>query len=48
MRNLGKHKVIHLYEPLWGSWTVDKMIGKGSISEVYKVHKKVLDSNKAS
>lgn len=28
---------IHEYEPLWGSWNVDFLIGKGSFGSVYRV-----------
>ena len=27
------------YEPLWGSWYVDSLIGEGSFGKVYKVHR---------
>ena len=27
------------YEPLWGSWYVDQLLGEGSFGRVYKVHK---------
>lgn len=27
------------YEPLWGSWYVDELLGEGSFGKVYKVHK---------
>lgn len=30
---------IKQYEPLWGSWYVDKELGKGAFGKVYKVHK---------
>lgn len=30
---------IHKYEPLWGEWYIDELIGKGSYGEVYKIHK---------
>lgn len=30
---------IKVYEPLWGSWYVDKQLGEGSFGKVYKVHK---------
>ncbi|MDR1204699.1 MAG: serine/threonine protein kinase, partial [Peptococcaceae bacterium] len=30
---------IKQYEPLWGSWYVDSLIGEGSFGKVYKVHK---------
>ncbi|MDR1204697.1 MAG: protein kinase [Peptococcaceae bacterium] len=30
---------IKQYEPLWGSWHVDSLIGEGSFGKVYKVHK---------
>lgn len=30
---------IKIYEPLWGSWYVDNIIGEGSFGKVYKVHK---------
>jgi len=30
---------IKWYEPLWGSWYVDKMIGEGSFGKVYRVKK---------
>ena len=28
---------IHKYEPLWGSWYVDELIGKGNFGTVYKI-----------
>lgn len=30
---------IKQYEPLWGSWYVDSLLGEGSYGKVYKVHK---------
>ena len=27
------------YEPLWGSWHVDSLIGEGSLNKVYKVRR---------
>lgn len=30
---------IYAYEPLWGSWYVDEVIGEGSFGRVYKVHR---------
>ena len=27
------------YEPLWGEWYIDELIGKGSYGEVYKIYK---------
>ena len=30
---------IKQYEPLWGSWYVDSMLGEGSYGKVYKVHR---------
>ena len=30
---------IKQYEPLWGSWLVDELLGEGSFGKVYKVHK---------
>lgn len=36
------HKIgIYKYEPLWGEWYVDELIGKGSYGEVYKIHRTV-------
>jgi len=32
--------IIHAYEPLWGSWYVDSLLGEGSYGRVYKVRKK--------
>jgi len=32
--------LIYLYEPLWGSWKIDSLIGTGSTGTVYKVVKK--------
>lgn len=32
---------IFKYEPLWGEWYIDDLIGKGSYGEVYKIHKEV-------
>ena len=32
---------IFKYEPLWGEWYIDELIGKGSYGEVYKIHKEV-------
>jgi len=31
---------IHMYEPLWGSWYVESMIGEGASGRVYRVWKK--------
>lgn len=33
---------IYKYEPLWGSWKVEELLGKGSIGNVYKISKTVL------
>ena len=30
---------IYNYEPLWGEWKIDELIGKGSYGEVYKIYK---------
>lgn len=30
---------IRQYEPLWGEWYVDSLVGKGSFGEVYKIYK---------
>ncbi|MDR1565180.1 MAG: serine/threonine protein kinase [Oscillospiraceae bacterium] len=30
---------IYLYEPLWGSWYVDELLGEGSFGKVYRIHK---------
>ena len=30
---------IKQYEPLWGAWHVDSLIGEGSFGRVYKVHR---------
>ena len=30
---------IKQYEPLWGSWYVDGLLGEGSFGKVYRVHK---------
>lgn len=30
---------IHQYEPLWGSWHVDTLLGEGSFGKVYRVHR---------
>jgi serine/threonine protein kinase len=35
---------IKKYEPLWGSWMVGELIGKGACSEVYKVKRTVSDT----
>ena len=32
---------IYKYEPLWGQWEIDSLIGKGSYGEVYKVFRNV-------
>ena len=32
--------IIHYFEPLWESWKTDEVIGKGSISRVYKISKR--------
>lgn len=32
---------IYKYEPLWGEWYIDELIGKGSYGEVYKIHKEI-------
>ena len=31
--------IIHQYEPLWGSWHVDTLLGSGSFDKVYRVRK---------
>ncbi|MEN8907423.1 MAG: protein kinase [Clostridiales bacterium] len=41
-------KIIYQYEPLWGSWKIKEMIGRGSIGNVYKISKKVLDREQIS
>ncbi|MEN8905156.1 MAG: protein kinase [Clostridiales bacterium] len=33
------NEIICKYEPLWGEWKVDKLIGEGSIGKVYKLSK---------
>ena len=30
---------IKQYEPLWGAWHVDSLIGEGSFGKVYKVRR---------
>lgn len=30
---------IYKYEPLWGEWRIDGLIGKGSYGEVYRIYK---------
>lgn len=30
---------IYAYEPLWGCWYIDEVIGEGSFGRVYKVHR---------
>lgn len=32
---------IYKYEPLWGEWKVDELIGKGSVGNVYRVYKDI-------
>ncbi|MCL1791001.1 MAG: protein kinase [Peptococcaceae bacterium] len=34
---------IRRYEPLWGSWRVESMIGRGAYSKVYKVRREAFD-----
>ncbi|MDR1642159.1 MAG: protein kinase [Clostridiales bacterium] len=34
---------IKKYEPLWGSWMIEELIGRGECSEVYKVKRTVSD-----
>ncbi|MEN8905241.1 MAG: serine/threonine-protein kinase [Clostridiales bacterium] len=29
--------IVYKYEPLWGEWKVEKLIGEGSIGKVYKI-----------
>ncbi|MBR3995892.1 MAG: Ig-like domain-containing protein [Clostridia bacterium] len=36
-----KKSGIYKYEPLWGEWYVDSLIGKGSFGEVYRIYKTV-------
>ena len=31
---------IKKYEPIWGSWYVDSLIGEGAFGKVYKLHRK--------
>ncbi len=31
------HEDIKIYEPLWGSWTVDQALGEGSFGRVYRI-----------
>lgn len=33
---------IYKYEPLWGSWYIDSLIGEGSFGSVYKVYREEL------
>lgn len=35
---------IHHFEPLWGEWTVDELLGEGTFGKVYKVHKTAMDT----
>ncbi|MEN8904682.1 MAG: serine/threonine-protein kinase, partial [Clostridiales bacterium] len=32
-----KNEIIYNYEPLWGEWKVEELLGKGSIGSVYKL-----------
>ncbi|NLD49027.1 MAG: serine/threonine protein kinase, partial [Clostridiaceae bacterium] len=36
------------YQPLWGSWTVEELIGKGSFGRVYRISKDVFGSKYSS
>jgi serine/threonine-protein kinase len=33
---------IQKYEPLWGSWYVESLIGEGTFSKVYRIHREIL------
>jgi serine/threonine protein kinase/chitodextrinase len=36
-----KKDLIFNYEPLWGSWKIEKLIGEGSYGKVYKIYKEL-------
>ena len=33
-----KRDAIYSYQPLWGTWLVDKLIGSGSFGRVYRIY----------
>ncbi|MEN8905745.1 MAG: hypothetical protein ABF289_07295, partial [Clostridiales bacterium] len=33
--------IVYNYEPLWGEWKIDGLIGEGSIGKVYKLSKEL-------
>ena len=35
---------IKKYEPLWGEWYVDSLVGQGSFSKVYKIRRETVDT----